>query len=75
MSTPQPAIGPSPVEEGTDRRDFPLPALWQPVRNTRERVLFVLGFAVLTAIRFPNAPWYGRFWAEEGSLFYANAWS
>jgi hypothetical protein len=75
MSTAQPAIRPSLQGNGTDQRVFPFPSLWQPVQNRRERVLFVLGFAVLTAIRFPNAFRHGRFWAEEGSLFYANAWS
>lgn len=50
-------------------------ALRRPVASDRERVLIVLAFAVLTALRFPNALWHGRFWAEEGSLFYANAWT
>ena len=74
MSTAQPAIGPSPAANGADQPVFPFASFWQPVPNSRERVLFVLAFAVLTAMRCPTAFWHGRFWAEEGSL-YANAWS
>ena len=61
--------------EGIDQRSRFVQFVWHPVASNRERLLFVLAFAVLTAVRFPHALWYGRFWAEDGVVFYANAWT
>src|SRR5262245_333824 len=40
-----------------------------------ERALLVAAFALLTFLRFPSASLNGRFWAEEGSVFYAHTWT
>lgn len=39
------------------------------------RLGLVLGLAVLLASRIPNAFLKGRFWAEEGVVYFANAWT
>jgi hypothetical protein len=38
-----------------------------------EKLIYILGFVVLVAIRMPKI-WRGRFWAEEGTVFLQNAW-
>ena len=37
--------------------------------------LVLLGYAVLIAVRMPQIVGHGRFWAEEGTIFFVNAWS
>jgi hypothetical protein len=61
---------------------FDVPALrlllgWlkSPVEGWPERALFVALFAVLVAVRIPGILLHGRFWAEEGRNFFANAWN
>jgi hypothetical protein len=49
--------------------------LLHPVTGTPQRALLVAAFASLIALRFPQVLEHGRFWAEEGSVFYANAWT
>lgn len=46
----------------------------RPVGSNYERTIYVLLFALLIAVRVPRILLEGRFWAEEGSIFFANAW-
>jgi hypothetical protein len=39
----------------------------------QEKTAYVVSFAFLVAIRIPGI-FRGRFWAEEGNIFFANAW-
>lgn len=39
-----------------------------------EKAVYIFLFACLVVSRLPNAFLQGRFWAEEGSIFFANAW-
>ncbi len=38
------------------------------------RTALLLGIALLIAVRIPSIWTQGRFWAEEGSIFFVNAW-
>jgi hypothetical protein len=58
-----------------DQRASNFAFLWKPIKSQPERTLLVLAFLALTAICFPNVLLQRRFWAEEGLVFYANAWS
>jgi hypothetical protein len=49
--------------------------LWEPIKGRPKRILLIIAFACLTAFRFPNVILHGRFWAEEGLVFYSNAWT
>ncbi len=44
------------------------------VFSNRQRILLLIGFAVVLALRVPGAWWHGRFLYEEGSIFMAFAW-
>jgi hypothetical protein len=44
------------------------------VFSGRQRVLLLLGFALLTMLRLPQAWLHGRFLDEEGTIFLAYAW-
>ncbi len=48
---------------------------WQRPATRIERVALLAGFAVLTALRLPNVWLKGRFWAEEGAVYFYNAWN
>jgi hypothetical protein len=39
-----------------------------------ERILYIFVFAAFTTIRIPSVLTSGRFWAEEGTVFFVNAW-
>jgi hypothetical protein len=45
-----------------------------PVSSSGERVMYILLFAFLVAVRIPRILLEGRFWAEEGRIFYERAW-
>jgi hypothetical protein len=45
-----------------------------PVSSNAERVMYILLFALLVAVRIPRILLEGRFWAEEGRIFYERAW-
>lgn len=47
---------------------------WSKCPSLREKLCYLFVFAALIVFRMPNAIVYGRFWAEEGSIFFANAW-
>ncbi len=47
----------------------------RPLRSNLERAAFILGFALLVAVRLPRILLEGRFWAEEGQIFFENAWN
>ena len=48
--------------------------LKRPIGSNWERVAAVLAVAVLIAARLPNVIVEGRFWAEEGQVYFAAAW-
>ena len=54
-------------------------ALWgwaaRPVGSNLERTAYVLLFALLLTLRLPRILLEGRFWAEEGRVFFENAWN
>lgn len=43
--------------------------------GTAERFVAVLVFAVLVCLRMPDILAHGRFWAEDGKVFFQNAWT
>ena len=45
-----------------------------PVNSSAERFVYILLFASLVAVRIPRILLEGRFWAEEGRVFYERAW-
>jgi hypothetical protein len=45
-----------------------------PVSSNAERVIYILLFALLAAVRIPRILLEGRFWAEDGRIFYEHAW-
>jgi hypothetical protein len=38
-----------------------------------EKIFYYCAFAILVAVRIPSI-WQGRFWAEEGTIFFSHAW-
>ncbi len=49
--------------------------LRQPLASDWERLAILLMFAALVIARIPAIILQGRFWAEEGQIFFANAWT
>ncbi|MCG6205956.1 hypothetical protein LPW26_14990 [Rhodopseudomonas sp. HC1] len=47
---------------------------WSKCPSLGEKLCYLLVFAGLVVVRIPHAIVHGRFWAEEGSIFFANAW-
>jgi hypothetical protein len=47
----------------------------QSITRRYERAALLVFLLILIAVRIPNVWIYGRFWAEEGSVFFANAWN
>lgn len=47
---------------------------WSKRPSLSEKLCYLLLFAGLIIVRIPHAILHGRFWAEEGSIFFANAW-
>lgn len=45
-----------------------------PVSSSGERFMYILLFALLVAVRIPRILLEGRFWAEDGRIFYERAW-
>ncbi len=50
------------------------PAAW-PRRAIAVRAGALLAFIVLVLLRLPEVTVHGRFWAEEGRLYFRNAWA
>jgi hypothetical protein len=48
--------------------------LGRPIGSDSERVLWVVMFVLLVVMRQPRILLEGRFWAEEGPVFFVNAW-
>jgi hypothetical protein len=51
-----------------------VPAL-RTVAKTHARAALVIGFAILISVRIPALWPCGRLWAEEGVVYFANAWT
>ena len=47
----------------------------RPPGSGLERVAYLVCFALLLAVRLPRVLIEGRFWAEEGRVFFENAWN
>ena len=75
MSSTQDATSPAAPLPEADWRSSLKAFFWRPIAGNRERILLIAGFAAFTVLRFPDVLRHGRFWAEEGLLFYANAWT
>ena len=50
----------------------PVDWLAAPIASPWVRALYVACFAILVAVRLPNILLEGRFWAEEGTVFFKN---
>jgi hypothetical protein len=48
--------------------------LGRPTGSNSERVVWVSMFVLLIVMRQPRILLEGRFWAEEGPVFFVNAW-
>ena len=51
------------------------PWTFAPVTGGGERLAYILFFALQVAGRMPQISGEGRFWAEEGRIFFENAWN
>lgn len=79
LETPKNSAGrlhgkPSLIYKG--RRRFNALANWfvAPVRSSAEKAILLCSFALLVAVRLPNVFLQGRFWAEEGTIYFEYAW-
>jgi hypothetical protein len=58
-----------------NRSGMPWNWLAESTRSNWERASYVLMFAILVAARLPRILLEGRFWAEDGRVFFENAWN